>query len=188
MLQRMLPVLIAIAVVVVVVILFAVMVGTRYVRLRNESHQALSGIDIQLQRRADLIPNLVAVVKAYAAHENETFDAVTQARARLMAAQTVSEKGEAAALTTAALTGLLGVAEAYPELRANQVFLKLQEQLSDIEALLASARNYYNAVVQRYNSAISVFPGKLIAGKRFTPAEYFQADQASRAGPPQVTT
>src|ERR1700704_6592349 len=116
MLQSMLPVLIAIAVVVVVVILFVVIVGNRYVRLRNESHQALSGIDIQLQRRADLIPKLVAVVKGYAAHENETFDAVTQARARLMAAQTVSEKAAAAALTTAALTGLLGVAEAYPDL------------------------------------------------------------------------
>ena len=80
------------------------------------------------------------------------------------------------------------MAEAYPELKANEVFLKLQEQLSDIEALLASARNYYNAVVRRYNSAISVFPASLIAGRRFPPAEYFQADEASRTGPPQVTT
>ncbi len=184
----MVPVLIAIAVLVVVAILFVVIVGNRYVRLRNESHQALSGIDIQLQRRADLIPNFVAVVKGYAAHESETFDAVTRARAQLMSARTVSEKGEAAAVTTAALTGLFGVAEAYPQLKANQVFLKLQEQLSDIEALLASARNYYNAVVRRYNTAISVFPGKLIAGRRFAPAEYFQADEASRAGPPAVTT
>jgi LemA protein len=80
------------------------------------------------------------------------------------------------------------VAEAYPDLKANRVFHELQEQLSDIEALLASARNYYNAVVQRYNSAISVFPGKLIAGRRFPPAEYFQADEASRAAAPQVTT
>jgi LemA protein len=184
----MLPVLIAIAVVVLVVILFVVIVGNRYVRLRNESHQALSGIDIQLQRRADLIPNLVGVVKGYATHESATFDAVTQARAQLQSAQTVSEKGQAAAVTTAALTGLFGVAEAYPELKANAVFLKLQEQLSDIEALLASARNYYNAVVRRYNTAISVFPGNLIAGRRFAPAEYFQADEASRGGPPVVST
>ena len=84
--------------------------------------------------------------------------------------------------------GLLGVAEAYPDLKANTVFLELQQQLSDIEALLASARNYYNAVVRRYNTAISVFPGKLIAGRRFQPAEYFQADAASRSGPPAVST
>ncbi len=118
-----------IGVLVVLAILYVVIVGNRFVRLRNESHQALSGIDIQLQRRADLIPNLVAVVQGYAAHESETFEAVTQARAQLMAAQTVAEKGQAAALTTAALTGLFGVAEAYPELKANEVFLKLQEQL-----------------------------------------------------------
>jgi LemA protein len=183
----MLPVLIAIGVVLLVVVLFVVIVGNRYVRLRNESHQALSGIDIQLQRRADLVPNLVGVVQGYAAHESGTFEAVTQARAQMMAAQSVPQKAEAAAIMTAALTGLFGVAEAYPQLKANEVFLKLQEQLSDIEALLASARNYYNAVVRRYNTAISVFPGKLIAGSRFSPAAYFQADADSRTGPPQVT-
>jgi LemA protein len=180
-------VLIVIGVVVILVILYVVFVGNRFVRLRNESHQALSGIDIQLQRRADLIPNLVAVVQGYAGHESETFAAVTKARAQLMAAQTVGEKGQAAAVATAALTGLFGVAEAYPELKANAVFLKLQEQLTDIEALLASARNYYNAVVRRYNNAISVFPGRLIAGSRFVPAEYFQGDADSKAVP-QVTT
>jgi LemA protein len=183
----MVPVLIAIGVVLLVVIVWLVVVANRFVRLRNESHQALSGIDIQLQRRADLIPNLVAVVKGYAAHESATFEAVTEGRAQLMAAQTVGEKGDAAAATTVALHGLFAVAEAYPQLKANEVFLKLQEQLTDIEALLASARNYYNAVVQRYNTAISVFPGKLLAGKRFQPAEYFQ-DVPSRSGPPQVTT
>jgi LemA protein len=184
----MVPVLIAIGVVLLVAIVWLVVVANRFVRLRNESHQALSGIDIQLQRRADLIPNLVAVVKGYAAHESATFEAVTEGRAQLMAARTVGEKGDAAAATTVALHGLFAVAEAYPQLKANEVFLKLQEQLTDIEALLASARNYYNAVVQRYNTAISVFPGKLLAGKRFLPAEYFQADEASRSGPPQVTT
>jgi LemA protein len=183
----MVPVLIAIAVILVVVILFVVIVGNRYVRLRNESHQALSGIDIQLQRRADLVPSLVGVVQGYAAHESGTFEAVTQARSQMMAAQSVPQKAEAAAVMTAALTGLFGVAEAYPQLKANEVFLKLQEQLSDIEALLASARNYYNAVVRRYNTAISVFPGKLIAGSRFPPAAFFQADADARTGPPQVT-
>ena len=184
----MLPVLIAIGVVVLVVVVWLVFVANRFVRLRNESHQALSGIDIQLQRRADLIPNLVEVVKGYAAHESETFEAVTQGRAQLMAARTVGEKGEAAAATSVALGGLFAVAEAYPQLKANKVFLELQEQLTDIEALLASARNYYNAVVRRYNTAISVFPGRLIAGKRFLPAEYFQADAAAHSGPPAVTT
>jgi LemA protein len=181
-------VLIVIAVVVLVAVAWVVLVGNRYVRLRNESRQALSGIDIQLQRRADLIPNLVAVVQGYAAHERETLDAVTQGRAQLVAAQSVAQKGAAAAQTTAALGRLFAVAEAYPDLKANEVFLKLQTQLTDIEDLLASARNYYNSVVQRYNSAISVFPGNLIAGKRFAPAEYFQADAAAHAGPPPVTT
>jgi LemA protein len=184
----MVPVLIAIGVVILVVIVWLVVVANRFVRLRNESHQALSGIDIQLQRRADLIPNLVAVVQGYAAHETGTFEAVTQGRAQLMAARTVAEKGDAAAATTVALGGLFAVAEAYPQLKANEVFLELQEQLTDIEALLASARNYYNAVVRRYNTAISVFPGRLIAGKRFLPAEYFQADAPSRSGAPTVTT
>jgi LemA protein len=184
----MLPVLIAIGAVVLLVVLWLVFVANRFIRLRNESHQALSGIDIQLQRRADLIPNLVAVVKGYAAHESETFEAVTQGRAQLMAARSVAEKGAAAAATSVALGGLFAVAEAYPQLKANQVFLELQEQLTDIEALLASARNYYNAVVRRYNTAIAVFPGKLIAAGRFQRAEFFQADEASRSGPPQVTT
>jgi LemA protein len=183
-----LPVLIAIGVVVLVVIVWLVFVANRFVRLRNESHQALSGIDIQLQRRADLIPNLVEVVKGYAAHESATFEAVTQGRAQLMAARTVGEKADAAAATTSSLGGLFAVAEAYPQLKANEVFLELQQQLTDIEALLASARNYYNAVVRRYNTAISVFPGRLIAGRRFLPADYFQADAAARSGPPAVTT
>jgi LemA protein len=184
----MLPVLIVIGAVVLVAILWGVFVGNRFVRLRNESRQALSGIDIQLQRRADLIPNLVAVVKGYAAHESETFEAVTQGRADLISARTVGEKGDAAAATTVALGRLFAVAEAYPELKANEVFLKLQQQITDIEDLLASARNYYNAVVRRYNTAISVFPGRLLAGKRFMPAEFFQADAADREGPPKVTT
>jgi LemA protein len=180
--------LIVIGVLVVVVLAWIVIVGNRFVRLRNEARQALSGIDIQLQRRADLIPNLVAVVKGYAAHESETLDAVTQGRAELIAATTVGEKGEAAARTTAALGRLFAVAEAYPQLKANEVFLKLQQQLTDIEDLLASARNYYNAVVRRYNTAISVFPGRLLAGRRFPPAEFFQADEPARGGPPKVTT
>lgn len=183
----MLPVLIAIGAVVLLAVLWLVFVANRFIRLRNESHQALSGIDIQLQRRADLIPNLVAVVKGYAAHESETFEAVTRGRAQLMAARSVAEKGEAAAATSVALGGLFAVAEAYPQLKANEVFLELQQQLTDIEALLASARNYYNAVVLRYNTAISVFPGRLIAGTRFPPAEYFQADAPARSAP-TVTT
>ncbi|MEO9176422.1 MAG: LemA family protein [Gaiellales bacterium] len=181
-------VLIAIAAVVLLVVLWVVFLANRLIRLRNEAHQALSGIDIQLQRRADLIPNLVAVVKGYAAHESETFEAVTQSRAQLMAAQSVSQKGDAAAQTTAALGRLYAVAEAYPELKANEVFLKLQQQLTDIEDLLASARNYYNSVVRRYNTAISVFPTNLLAGRRFLPAEFFQGDAASHSGPPPVTT
>jgi LemA protein len=180
--------LIVIVVVVVALVLYVVFIANRFVRLRNESHQALSNIDIQLQRRADLIPNLVAVVKGYAAHESGTFEAVTEGRANLIAAKTVGEKGDAAAATSVALGRLFAVAEAYPELKANEVFLKLQQQLTDIEDLLASARNYYNAVVRRYNTAISVFPGNLFAGRRFTPAEYFQGDAASRSGPPPVTT
>jgi LemA protein len=181
--------LIVIAVVVALLLVWGVYLGNRLVRLRNEAHQALSGIDIQLQRRADLIPNLVQVVQGYAAHESATFQAVTESRARLMTAQSVAEKGAAAAETSVALGRLIAVAEAYPELRANQGFLKLQQQLTDIEDLLASARNYYNAVVQRYNSASTVFPTNLLAGSRFPQLQYFQGDAALRsAAPPAVAT
>jgi LemA protein len=177
-------VLIVIAVVVLLLLLWGVFLVNRLVRLRNESHQALSGIDIQLQRRADLIPNLVSVVQGYAAHESATFQAVTESRAHLVAAQSVADKGAAAAETSAAIGRLFAVAEAYPELKANQGFLKLQQQLTDVEDLLASARNYYNAVVQRYNSATGVFPTNLLAGSRFPQQQFFQGDVALRSAPP----
>jgi LemA protein len=113
---------------------------------------------------------------------------VTESRVHLVAAQSVADKGAAAAEASAAIGRLIAVAEAYPELKANQGFLKLQEQLTDIEDLLASARNYYNAVVQRYNSATSVFPTNLLAGSRFPQQQYFQGDAALRTAPPPAVS
>jgi LemA protein len=179
-----------IVLVVIVVLLLIVLVAmyNRLVRLRNRAENSWAQVDVQLRRRYDLIPNLVEAVKGYASHERSTFDEVTQARTAAQQAQGVEDKAQAENVLTAAIGRLFAVAEAYPQLKANEVFLKLQEQLTDIEALLASARNYYNAVVQRYNTAISVFPGKLLAGKRFQPAEYFQDVPSRSSGPPQVTT
>ena len=140
-------------------IVWVVFVGNRFVRLRNESHQALSGIDIQLQRRADLIPNLVAVVRGYAAHESETLDAVTQGRARLIAARTVGEKGDAAAGTTAALGRLFAVAEAYPDLKANEVFLKLQHYWAGAPPTTGRTAPHYWAGAPHYWSCARLRSG-----------------------------
>jgi LemA protein len=179
----MLPVLIAIGVVVLVVVAWLVFVANRFVRLRNESHQALSGIDIQLQRRADLIPNLVETVKAYAAHESAVFEDVAKARAQALGARGVAQAATADVAMTAALTGLFGIAEAYPQLRASENFQRLQAELSDTEDKIAAARRYYNTTVRRFNSLIQSVPTNIIARLGgFREREFFRIeDDADRA-------
>ena len=169
--------------VVVLVLLYLVYGYNKLVRLRNEAEQGFSGIDVQLKRRADLIPNLVETVKAYATHEREVFERVAEARAQSLAARGVGAAAAAAGVMTAALTGLFGIAEAYPELRASENFQRLQAELSDTEDKIAAARRYYNTTVRRFNSLIQSVPTNIIARLGgFREREFFRIeDDADRA-------
>jgi LemA protein len=163
--------------IVVVVLLWVVLAFNRLVRLRNEADQGYSSIDIQLKRRADLIPNLVETVKAYAAHERGVFDDVSEARSRTLSAGSVGDAVEAERQMRGALGRLFAVAEAYPQLRASENFRELQEELSDTEDKIAAARRYYNNVVQRFNTSQQTLPASLIANSLgFRPREYFELE------------
>jgi LemA protein len=169
-----------------VLVLFFVLGYNRLVRLRNEVETGWSNIDVQLQRRADLIPNLVESVRAYAAHERGVFEEVTRARAALQQAGTPGSAAEANEGLTAALGRLFAVAEAYPELKASENFLQLQEDLTDTEDKISAARRYYNATVNRYNTAIQSIPWVLVARPLgFHEREFFSAQ--GDTAPPQVS-
>lgn len=154
------------------------------VRARNRVDNAWQTIDAQLQRRSDLIPNLVNTVKGYAAHEKEVFDAVTTARAAMNTATTPEAKMEANEQLSGVLTRLFAVAEAYPELKANANFQQLQADLTDTENRIVYARQSFNDCVLNYNNAIQTFPGSLVAGVAgFTPLGGFQAAEGAREVP-----
>jgi LemA protein len=171
---------------VVLVLLFGILQFNGLVRLRNRIESAWSQIDVQLQRRYDLIPNLVETVKGYASHEKAVFENVTEARSRAMSAQGPADQAQAENVVTSALKSLFAVAEAYPDLKANQNFAGLQEELSGTEGKIAYARQFYNDTVQSYNTKVQTFPSNLVAGSfGFKEREYFEADDTSR-GPVQV--
>jgi LemA protein len=177
-----------IIIIVIVVVLVAVAIAgfNNLVRLKNRVDAAWSQIDVQLKRRYDLIPNLVETVKGYAAHEKETFEKVTAARSNAMAAQGPQQQAGAENALSGTLKSLFAVAEQYPDLKANQNFLNLQEELTSTEDRIAYARQYYNDSVQKLNSKIQSFPAMLYAGiAHATPREYFEADDESR-GPVSV--
>lgn len=134
------------------------------VRLRNNRENAFADIDVQLKQRHDLIPQLVETVKGYAAHEKETFERVVNARNNALGAQTIDEKIVAENALSSALSGLKITLEAYPELKANQNFLQLQEEVSDVENKLASVRRYFNSATKELNNAVETFPSNIIAG------------------------
>ncbi|HNQ36492.1 MAG TPA: LemA family protein [Prolixibacteraceae bacterium] len=149
----------------VVLVVFWVMgLYNRMVRLRNNRQNAFADIDVQLKQRHDLVPQLVEVVKGYAKHEMELLTRITEARSAAMGASTIDQKIAAESQLSSALQGLKVQVEAYPDLKANQNFLQLQEELSDIENKLAAARRFFNAATTEYNNAIEVFPANLIAG------------------------
>lgn len=178
--------------VVVVAVLFVgylIMLFNRLVRYRNRVENAWHQIDVQLNRRADLIPNLVETVKGYAAHEKSTFEAVTQARAALQQAGSVGEKAQAEGVLGQALKSLFAVAEQYPDLKANQNFLALQEELAGTENKIAYARQFYNDSVMAYDIARQKFPANLLAGMfRFTEQrEYFEPETPAAREVPKVT-
>jgi LemA protein len=177
-------VLLFILIVLGVPILIVIFMYNRLVTLRNRSDNAWYQIDVQLQKRADLVPNLVETVKGYAAHEKSVFENVTKARSIYSQAGTVKEKADATNMLTSTLKTLFAVAENYPELKANQNFLLLQEELSGIESKIAYARQFYNDVVMTFNNTQQVFPSNIIANIfGFKPREYFEIEEAKREAP-----
>jgi len=170
----------------IIVLIGLVLVGiyNGLIRSRVRTREAWSGIDVQLKRRADLIPNLVETVRGYASHERQTFENVTRARAMLQQAGTAAEAAQANNFLTQTLRSLFAVAENYPELKANQNFLDLQSQLSDIEEKIAFARQFYNRNASDYNTRIQTFPNAMIAGMfGFQPFEFFEAEEEAREVP-----
>jgi len=180
----MIPLLVFLAILVVI----GLIIGGMYnglVQLKVRADSAWSDIDIQLKRRHDLIPNLVETVKGYATHEKETFENVARYRSAAMAATSTEDRAQAEGQLTQALRGLLAVAEAYPELKANEQFMSLQQQLSDLEDALQNSRRYYNAVVRDLNTKIQSFPTNIIAGMfNFQQRQFFEiTDPTERAVP-----
>ena len=171
---------------VLLVVLALILSYNGLVRLRNRIDNAWSQIDVQLKRRYDLIPNLVETVKGYAAHERQVFENVTQARANAINAQGPAQQAEAENVLSGALKSLFAVAEAYPELKANQNFLSLQEELTSTEDRVAYARQFYNDSVLSYNNKLQTFPRNVIAGMfNFEKREYFEGEPEA-TGPVRV--
>ena len=178
----------AIAVIVIVVLIVIVFVAgyNGLVRLRNRIDSAWSQIGVQLERRHDLIPNLIETVKGYAAHEKSTLEGVVEARNAAIQAKGAGpeEQAQAENVLTGALKSLFALAEAYPDLKANQSFLALQEELTSTEDRIAYARQFYNDSVMKYDNKIQSIPSNVIAGMfNFKPREYFQAEQGATEVP-----
>ena len=174
---------IAAVVVIVLLVFWAISIHNNIIRASNRCDNAWAAIDTQLQRRNDLIPNLVNTVKGYATHESKTFEAVTSARAAVANARTPEEKMQASGTLSNALTNLFAVVENYPELKANQNFLELQAELTDTENRLSYARLSYNDVVMNYNNIIAVFPNNLLAGGRSPRTSFQVTDESARQAP-----
>jgi LemA protein len=182
---------IALAVILGVIVLAILIIIGMYnslVRLRNQVDNAWSQIDVQLKRRHDLIPNLVETARGYMKHERETFEAVTQARSQAVAAKTVPQAAQAEGLLGQALSRFMLVAENYPELKANQNFLALQEELTSTENKIAFARQNYNDQALSYNNQTQMFPSSIVAGMfNFAKRDFFQTENAAEREVPKVS-
>jgi len=164
-----------------ILVLYFIAAYNSFIVLKTRIKEAFSGIDVQLKRRADLIPNLVETVKGYAKHEKAVFENVTKARSSLMSAQNLEEKARANDELTMALKSLFAVAEAYPQLQASSNFQELQRQLEDTEDKIAYSRQFYNSNVLEYNTKVKLFPSNLIAQLfGFTEESFFAADEGER--------
>jgi LemA protein len=180
---------------VLILVALVVLVGVSYVLIRNSIiasrnrvEEAWSGIDVQLKRRHDLVPNLVEAVKGYATHERATFEAVTKARSQAMAATGVGDTASAESALSGALGNLRVVAEQYPELRATENFQQLQNQLSELEDEIQASRRIYNSNVQSYNTRIQQFPMSIVANQGgFTEKEFFEIGDAAEREVPEVS-
>jgi LemA protein len=172
----------------IVLALIYILIRNSIIGSRNRVDEAWSGIDVQLKRRHDLVPNLVETVKGYAQHERETFEKVTQARAAAMQASGPAEAGAAEGLLTQALGGLRVVAEQYPDLRATENFQQLSRNLSELEDEIQASRRIYNSNVQAYNTKIQIFPNSVVASAGgFTAREFFEITDAAEREPVQVS-
>src|ERR1035437_8996459 len=166
-----------------VIVLWAIISFNGLVLLRNRAKEAWADIEVQLKRRYDLIPNLVNTVKGYATHESSAFENVTKARSAAMGAGNIADKGAAENMLAGALKSVFAIAEAYPDLKANQNFLALQSELSDTENKIQAARRFYNGNTRDLNTKIEVFPSNILAGIfNFSKMDFFQleADSAAR--------
>jgi LemA protein len=173
--------------VVVAIALFLVVLYNRLVRLRNRVDNSWAQIEVQLKRRWDLIPNLIETVKGYAAHERGTFEAVTQARANAQQAKTPAETAQAEGILGAALGRLFAVAEAYPELQADENFRQLQTELAETENRIAVSRQVYNDAVLTFNNVVQTFPGLVVAGPfGFDVREFFEVEEEAQREAPVV--
>jgi len=171
--------------VILAIVIIAIFLYNSLVRSRNQVDEAWSDIEVQLKRRYDLIPNLVSTVKGYAAHESGVFEKVTQARAAAMGAGSMQEKLKDENMLSGALKSLFAVAEAYPELKANQNFMQLQGDLTDTEDKIQAARRFYNGNVRDYNTKLQVFPTNLFASMfGFTKREFFGIDESGPEAQP----
>ncbi len=170
------------------VILILISIYNGLIKLRNTSEQAWSDVDVQLKRRYDLIPNLVEIVKGYASHEQETFEKVVQARNSAMSVTNPSEKSTNENFLQSALKSLFALSESYPDLKANQNFLDLQDELSQVEEKIQMARRYYNAVVRDLNTKIETVPSNFVANMfGFSKKDYFELDSIEEKTAPQVS-
>ena len=176
--------------IIVLAVVYLIFLYNRLIALRQTVNQSWSDISVQLKQRHDLIPNLVETVKGYAAHEKSTFEMVVNARNAAVAEQGAAEQAQAENMLTGALRQLFALAEAYPDLKANQNFLQLQSELADLENKIAASRRFFNNAVQEYNTGIQQFPAVLIARNMgFQEREFFELDEAERvaaSAPPQV--
>ena len=182
-------------VLIIVIVGLVLLVGLIYILIRNSIigsrnrvDESWSGIDVQLKRRHDLVPNLVEAVKGYAQHEQRTFENVTKARAAAMGAQGPAEASQAEGMLTQALTGLRVVAEQYPELRATENFQQLSRNLSELEDEIQASRRIYNSNVQSYNTKIQIFPNSVVANSGgFTAREFFEIENAADREPVEIS-
>ena len=170
--------------VITLVVVWVILAYNRFIRLVARAKEAWSDIEVQLKRRYDLIPNLVTTVKGYATHESTAFENVTRARSAAMGASTPAEKGQTENMLSNSLKSLFAIAEAYPELKANQNFLSLQTELTDTEDKIQASRRFYNGNVRDFNTKLQVFPTNLIGNMLgFTKRDFFEIAEAEKATP-----
>ncbi|MBN1299540.1 MAG: LemA family protein [Actinobacteria bacterium] len=187
MLAAILAPIIIVVVIIVILLIAAIAIYNGIISLRNRIDNAWSQIDVQLRKRYDLIPNLVETVKGYAAHEKETLEKVIKARNMGIDATTVEDQSKAENMITGTLKSLFAVSEQYPDLKADQHFTRLMEELNGIEGNIAFARQFYNDSVLQYNTKIQTFPGNIFAGRfGFTPRQYFEIEEPQAKEPVKV--